>query len=197
MVDFSDDVHIKGATDEELIGNVGPRLMVDALAPNVPSTKVVYESVHVENGGSRSMTVDGSVTPVEFMIGPPAGEIWYIFELGVEISDQGNNTITSFGAINAGLTNGLDIEQHVDSVDYLFVNLKTNLDIVSVFSDHSFRGQANSFLNSTNFYAGKVELRQAVTLVGDDGDEIRFIVNDDLEGLDTLEGIVEYYRVVG
>ena len=75
--------------------------------------------------------------------------------------------------------------------------LKNNLDIVETFTDHYIRGVANSFLNSTNFFSGKVELREPVTLVGDDGDTIDTIVKDNLTGVNILEMTIEGYKVVG
>jgi len=189
---------IEGATDLTEIGNVGDRLKVDANItnqPTIPNDSVIHFNTPFVDGSSNDMTVDGSTTAVEFTAGPGAGEIWYIFEIGLSIEDSGNNTIDRFGAITE-LTNGVLIEQTINSTDYEFENLTTNLDIIESFTDHFIRGQANSFLNAGNFFSGKLELRVPVTLVGDNGDEFKMTVRDDLTGLNTLRGLIEGYRVL-
>lgn len=162
-----------------------------------PPDKVAHLVKKLTNGSSSDMAVNGSTTNVTFDAGPGAGIIWYIFEIGFSIDDSGNNTLGSFGAIATGLTNGLTINQVINSTTYEFTVIKNNLDIVETFTDHYIRGVANSFLNSTNFFSGKVELREPVTLVGDDGDTIDTIVKDNLTGVNVLEMTIEGYKVVG
>jgi hypothetical protein len=161
----------------------------------IPGDKLVHFSEHLLNSSSKDMAVDGSTVNVEFSSGPGTGVIWYINEIGLSIDDNGNNTPSTFGAIS-GLTNGVLIEQQISSTDYEFDNLVTNLDIIAGFTDHFLRGQSNAYLNSANFFSGKVELRQAITLVGDDSDIIKALVRDDLTGLNILEMTIEGFMVV-
>ena len=190
-----DVLQIEGGTDSTTIGNVGDFLKVTSAENPTPAGRIVYFDDSLKNGGSADATVDGSTTPVIFSLGPPAGQKWYVLEFGVVIQDGGNNNPDRYGALSE-LTNGTTFNQYVNSVTYLFKNLKNNLDIVGSFGDHGFRGTSNAFLNSNNFYTGKVELRQPVTLDGDLGDEIRVVVNDNLTGLEFHEFNIEYFRVV-
>jgi hypothetical protein len=142
------------------------------------------------------MDVNGSVTPVVFTIAPPSGVVWYVFELGITIEDSGTNKYNDFGGIAGGLTNGLLIEQVVNSTSYTLTNAQTNKDLVETFSDHFFKGQSTAFINSSNFFTGKVELRTPLTLVGDNSDEIKVTVRDNLTGLNLLRVNLEYMRIV-
>jgi hypothetical protein len=191
----NDDTKIKGGTDGTEIGNIGDRLKTDASISAEPASSIVYAEVNVDNAGSEDMNVNGSVTPVVFTAGPGAGEKWYIFELGVTIEDSGNNTVERYGSIS-GVTNGTLVEQVISGTAYTFTNVLNNLNIVETFTDHSFRGVSNSYLNSPNFFTGKAELRVAVTLDGDNSDVIRVTVRDNLTGLDQHRFSVEYYRVL-
>lgn len=197
-IDEQSAVRIEGASDGTEIGNVNDRLKVDAsFSPSVaPADKVVYQRLFLENTGSNNMAVNGSVTPVVFEYGPPANETWYIDELSFVIDDAGNNTLSYFGAINGGLSNGVLIEQVITSTNYTIVNLKNNLEVVTYFSDHSFRGLANAYLNSVTFYTGKAELRVPITLSGANGDKIQATVRDDLTGVDDLKVGIEYFKII-
>lgn len=188
-------IAIEGGSDGTVIGNVSDFLKVTAAENPTPAGRIVYFDETAKNGGSPELNVDGSVTPATFTVGPPAGQSWYIFEFGISIQDSGSSDTDKYGAL-AALANGVDLIQYVNSVEYTFKVLKTNLDIVEAFSDHGFRGTANAFLNSNNFYTGKTELRQPVTLNGDDSDEIRVVINDDLTGLEFHQFNIEYFRVV-
>lgn len=193
--DENPDIKLRGDSDETLIGNVGDRLKVDAAYSIAPPSKIVHSQTNVLNSGSSSLAVDGSTTPVVFTAGPPSGETWYITELGIVIEDSGNNTVDRYGALTA-LTNGTLIEQVVDSTAYTFSNLFNNIDIVESFTDHSFRGVANAFLNSPNFFTGKVSLKEPVTLVGNNSDVIKVTVRDNVTGLDQHRISIEYFKVL-
>ena len=186
---------IEGDSDGTKIGNVDDNLRVIARFSNAPAGHVVHFSEIALNGGSGDLTVDGSSTPVEFTIGPGAGVTWYIFEFNIIIDDTGNANPDSYGAIASGLTNGLLIEQTIDSTDYEFDTIKTNAQLVQAFGAQAFRGTANAFLNSGNFYSGTRLLREPIRLDGTAGDEIKVTVQDDLSGLTThefsIQGFVE------
>lgn len=81
--------------------------------------RVVYRGKYfiefLRNSGSRQMNVDGSVTPVDFTVGPGTGKKWYIAEALIAIEDSSIN-FTKFGGRSA-LTNGILIKVTENGVE--------------------------------------------------------------------------------
>ena len=127
------------------------------------------------SGGSEDMTVNGSVTPVSFRFAPPAGEIWYVVNTTFLIDDTGINSLTRFGALNS-LTNGVLFRTSINGTVYLMATLQENQDLLGEFPDHTL-SPSGLF---TNLLAGGVEFEIPIKLVGDDGDYIEFLVQDNL-----------------
>jgi hypothetical protein len=165
----------------------------DATAPD---NQVVYFVDHVANGGSTEFAVNGSVTPVVFTAPVPAGQIWYLDELKIYIQDGGNINANAYGGITSGLTNGVLIEFQINSIDYTYFNMKTNLDITDAFPQEGLIGSSSGFLNTNKAFIGTTTFAPKIALTGDDGDLIRVTVRDNLVGLDFHEMSFKYHRII-
>lgn len=202
-----DDVKVKGVdsggVDQEIRATDGDgkwRLCVDTgdTGDDLASTRrVVYAEKYLENGGSDDMTVDGSTTSVDFVVGPPSGQIWVVTNLGITIRDNGANDDSKFGAILGGLTNGLLVSQDIDGTEYDVMAYKNNLDLANGFTTAShFVGVGTGFINDANLFTGNMNFSPGVKLIGADGDQIIGRVRDDLTGLNNLVMRITYWRDV-
>lgn len=140
------------------------------------------------------MSVDGSSTPVTFTLGPGAGEIFYIKFLSFVIYDSSAMGYLDFGAL-AGLTNGIDFKQKLNSVTTTIFNFKNNSEIVSGFSEFPFVGVQGGIINDKNFFNGNFDFDPPLTLTGDDGDELQMVVNDDLTSVTRITALCKYWEV--
>lgn len=184
---------IRGGTDDTQIGNVGDRLKIDGTA--VPSQNYAYITNRALNGGSDSMNVNGSVTPVDFEIAVPSGQTWYLDSLSFLIIDTGSTSPTNFGALSA-LTNGCLLINKIGGVEYNICNLKDNKDITLIFQGGGGSPSGSSWLESTDSYYGELVLNSKVSLNGTNGDKVIFRVRDNLVGIDNLNMIGRFFRVL-
>jgi len=164
--------------------------------PVAPGDIVIHSVTDLMDGVSTSQVVNGSVTPVVFSAGPPAGQVWYVYAIKFLFADGGNAKIDSYAGIASGLTNGLLVEQTVNSVDYELHNLKNNADAVEIFTNNPFAGGNSGFITDSNFYSGVKVMSPQVTLTGDDSDAIKVTVRDNLTGLIAQEMAIGYFRIV-
>lgn len=132
------------------------------------------------------MNIDGSVTPVEFKMVVPAGVRYHINRLCLHISDATAFSSTGYGAVPA-LANGVTLGAY-DASDNLLVDL---------FGGHPLNGNEDYTAVATNpqpldFGAGSVlnmavhfhfDEQYGVMLDLEEGEYLKFTVNDDLTGL--------------
>lgn len=169
------------------------RLVTDNGAPG---KKIALFEVDFEDSvGSSDLLVNGSVTPVVFTVAPPVGEIWFIQTVTWLFDDSGTTNLTDFGAINGGLTNGVLLEERIDSVNHVGANLINNIDIIMIFP-LIFSGASGGVGNSTQLYVGRLGPTTALTLNGDDGDLIRITVRDNVTGLNAFRMGATYMRIL-
>ena len=194
--DFDD--QITGGTDGTIIGNIGDALKVTNQAnPVAPGQQIVHFYEPLLNAGSERMEVNGSVTPVVFSAAPAAGQTWYVIALQLALADSGTSDANDFGSINGGLTNGLLIEQVLNSTNYQVNNVFDNADIVSQFAEFAtFKGSGGQFIRDANFYSGASRFTPVITLVGDNSDKLQITVRDNLSVVDLLEAHLHYWRIV-
>ena len=197
-VSVSDPATGLGAEVKTILGE--KRLLVDTSSaggiPVIPSDPVVYQDVYLLSGGSKDMTVNGSVTPVVFSAGPPAGQRWYVQNLNFIIQDNGAVKASDFGS-QAGLTNGVLFEWQINSVDYELINLMDNADSLAVFTQSGWMGgTASGFVTDANYFNGHFPFRTPGTLIGDDGDVFKVTVRDNLSGLARMAVSIAYWRIV-
>lgn len=148
---------------------------------------IITQVVDLLNGSSKSMKVNGSVTPQEFSYSPGNGTV-EILAIAVALADDAASDWTKFGALT-GLTNGLLLEFVPDgsSATTLMV-IKDNADMAVRFHKVSFGPSLVSALGAllgfggTQFnFIGLLELTSPLSLTGNDA--IRATVRDNLAGL--------------
>lgn len=87
-------------------------------------------SIFLKNDTSANFGVDGSVTPVEFSIGPPAGFNQFVVHRFILFLEDGAGFRAEFfGGLGAALTNGCDFEFVDNGVTYDMLDgspIKTN-----------------------------------------------------------------------
>jgi hypothetical protein len=147
-------------------------------------------------GGGKDMTVNGAGDPVDYTAGPPGGEVWYVTELGLLISDTGTLDITDFGAIPGALLNGLQILFDINSTGYEYVDLHDNCEISLTFGHSGPPQFPTGWLDTRDVYFGFAKLNQPVRLIGDDGDLIIGRVRDNLTGLTALAVSFKAYKII-
>ena len=85
------------------------------------------------DGVTTSLSVNGSVTPVDAFIGPPIIGDLYLTTANILISDSGAIALNKFGSINGGLLNGINFfnESANERLD-ISIALKTNFDFIRI-----------------------------------------------------------------
>ncbi len=187
---------IVGDSDGTLIGNIEDRLKVNIQGGQLPDETITIAAANFENAGSSDMAVDGSSTSVLFTAGPSTtDETWYVTRLSISMSDNGNAAFNDFGAIASGLTNGVLVEQIINSVAYPITLIKNNDELIAGFESR-LRGQGNSFINDSGYINGNTMLTVPLTLNESTSDIMRITIQDDLSGLDLFVARMFYRRVI-
>jgi hypothetical protein len=156
--------------------DVAGNLKVTTIGADIPSDPSAFVLEYLENGGSESMLVNGSVTPVTFSLGPTVtDEQWSIRELLlVFTADDFSFDGASFGP-NAALTNGIDIVVYKDSVATEVFRIFQNEDWLRV------PGRL-PLVNNTGpkDVLGSALVFDGLILSQASGDEVRMTVRDNL-----------------
>jgi len=189
-------VMIGDATTEVDIVNDGThdRLAVDSLVSSINNVPANHFRFIIDNlrttGGSKYMNVDGT-TPVNFDYIVPAGVVFFVQVLSFIMQDVGTNSLAKFGGLTA-LTNGVKIEFHIGGVTYVVGTIKDNAELITTFNTGI--GVENSLFSAT--LAGNITFDSPIRLVGDDGDYVRIIIQDDLDGIGFLESRFQGFEVL-
>lgn len=153
----------------------------------MPSRDYRYRDVRFrESGGSKAMSVNGSVTPVDFFIQPPSGELWIVDYVTLLLIDPGTMSAAVFGSLVGALANGLELIEKVNSVESIYTNVQDNADLAQCFFGGTLSGVSPSggadlgFLDTVDKVTGRMCFDGKVTLDGDDNDQLILRVNDDL-----------------
>lgn len=131
---------------------------------------------YLTNNGTQDMAVDGSVTPVLFSYGPPAGQRLIIGSINVTLKGNLDFDVEKFAYIPA-LTNGVSILQNGTEI----INWKTIRDMTLTFTDYNYLPVAEE----KSIY-GRILFARIVG--GIDGIEIKagntfgLLIQDDLSG---------------
>jgi|FLOH01.1.fsa_nt_gi hypothetical protein len=143
---------------------------------------------HLRNSSdSYEMNVNGSVTPVDFYIAPPAGETWYISRWMMQLIDGKGFEITEFGSSGSALTNGLDALFESDGVQtsLLELTIKSNSDISAVTYDtrlDSYGNSSDALHASWSLY----KTGQMLRLRGSLNEKLVIKIQDNLTSLERL-----------
>lgn len=149
-----------------------------------------------DGSGTTNMNVDGSITPVIFLVKPSVGEIYRIARIIVSVRDTGTIDSGGWGA-NGGspLTNGLvaNVKWNGSVIPLTVESIKSNIDLAAISYDisHNSWGSGDEFVV---FRFTFTKAGQYIRLDGDLGDELQFVVNDDLTYLVQQRISVQGYR---
>lgn len=149
----------------------------------------------LSNGITSDMSVNGSVTPVDFFVQPPVGEIWYISNWMLYLQDAKGFDITTWGS-NGALTNGLGLKVEVDGnvVNQLDFPVKTNGDVARI----AYNMQLYAFGNGDDVLTAKwsfKDMGQLLRLNGATNDKLIVTINDDLTGISNQYIHVQGFKV--
>lgn len=182
-----DEIHTADVISEDGI----KKLWVKATsAPQIIGN--LYEE-YVKNGTSNSLNVNGSVTPVEFIINALPSEDIVVTSMAFAGVDVGIK-LTNFLGLNNALTNGLLIEVKSEDTTFQFQPIKTTYE----FDMHFAVGAGGGFdiigASSGDYMSAKfgpaspfVIKRQGTYLTND---YIKVIVRDNISQVDLLKMIV-------
>lgn len=161
-------------------------------------------------GGDEDLTLDGSTTSIDAYIEAEAGLDIYIKEIKVLIDDNAALNLADFGAISAGLTNGLVpffLNENI-RIDFAERPLLTNFDVLRVGSkspslgsdNTAFRIQGAKGGGSDYSYLGVWDMTNTspgglgVRLRAGSGQRLGVQINDDLTSLVAFEVLCIGYR---
>ncbi len=187
---------LRGNTDGTLIGNVGDRLKTYAYTEINPVSGSVSFYKTLENSGSETMVVNGTLgSPITFSQQPAGSEVWYLSNLNLFIHNNGTPDPDKFAAKAGGLTNGLIIRATVSSVNYDMAKIKNNMHIGTCFGEFpQLIPTTAGWYNNTDTYAGLWSFKNPLRLAV--GDSINAIVQDNLTTINNFKIGIRYYRII-
>lgn len=186
VITGGDDQHIADVVDE----NGVKKLVVKASATSAPLGNIFFEKA--ENGGSSDLTVDGSVTPVEFTIPADATEDKVVSALAFRAVASGI-TIDKFLSLNNPLTNGILIEVKSDDTIFQFEPILTTQDFDFEFAYGPGRSFDIIFASGNDSLVARFgpqnpfTIRSQGTFASDD--YIKVIIRDNLSAIANIEFI--------
>ncbi len=145
------------------------------------------------DGSNEDLSVDGSVTPVEFDIVANTGKIFFISKLTITLQDSSIN-FSKFGGI-AALANGVQIVVKEGGLAErpLGNPLQTNADFNHEGFEVNVQSSNEDLLTARIFV--KNGFQSSVALADADGDYMRITVNDDLTSITKIKILAQGYEV--
>lgn len=153
-----------------------------------PVPTPIYRYLDVNGDGSGNENVNGNYSSAEeiFYIQPPAGQVFRIERMIVNLRDGSGFRADKYGKINNGLVNGIELRIQNDEGTVVNltngINIKTNGDWAGVCYDATLykEGSGDDYLAVRwTFSRAGYPLR----LVGDNNERLELVVNDDLSDL--------------
>lgn len=143
------------------------------------------------NNGSKSMNIDGHITPKTFSYSPGTGNSAEILSLGVLLEATGTDPFNKFGNLTA-LTNGMQLSVTIGGITTVLMTVKDNTDFCTFFSQNNFGSSAIGALNagigfgaSIDVFNGRLEFNNN-QLILTDNDSIQITIQDNLSSIGTL-----------
>lgn len=153
--------------------------------------------------GPFNMAIDGSVTPSIFGLRgqdvlPGGVDLTFdITRILFHCTTEGTVDLSKFGDIAGGITKGLVLRKRDGTYNNIF-NVKTNGEIASIMYDVSIQQATNPAQGQNGFYArltfasqGKIGVAIRLAL----GEDLEFIVQDDLSDITLFEVVAEGHVV--
>lgn len=194
-------VHVN--EDGALLIEVEPSPSLDT--PNHLEPFTAFFTVNGD-GTSASLSVNGSVTPVEAWVSSvPDGDL-YITGANVLIADGGTIALNRFGGIAGGLTNGCDLfYESGRGRQIVATGLKTNFSFIRLGSLSAATGGKTDAYQMSNVDAANndgynpvLDLTrvspQGIRLRQDSFERLGIVINDDLSGVATFNIFITGFK---
>jgi hypothetical protein len=139
------------------------------------------EVVHAD----LSTTAGTLATPISHKCQPESGAIWDLERIILSMTHSSAAADDTFGNL-AALTNGVLIRANVSGQFLTFTNWKTNRDIRLDMYDVDYTDKAGPSLFGTHGRGSFNRIGITVKLIGDNGDYLEALVQDDLTGLSSF-----------
>ncbi len=165
-----------------IVSILGNTITLDKLIDGNYPIGTSIEAVPVE------MNVLGvPATPTLFKVKPPTGQVWHLTRVMITMTHSTSGDMGKFGGIPA-LVYGIQGRVLTAGAYISYTNWKTNAEMARDMYDVTFdsrSGGGGDFGTTGRFTF--TTLGTSLELNGDNGDELQFLVQDDLTGLDTFE----------
>jgi hypothetical protein len=162
----------------------------------------VYPAGSIVASSITNMAIDGSVTPQVFglrgtPVENPLNLVFDITRIIFHCITDGLVDLSKFADIAGGITNGLVLRRRNGEYGNIF-NVKTNSDLAGIMYDFAVEQADNPAQGQNGFYcrltfAGQSKLGVSVRLA--EGEDLEFIVQDDLSSITLLEVVAEGHIV--
>ncbi len=158
----------------------------------LPGREFSYRDPRFLNGADKNMNVLGTLgTPVDFVLGPAPGEIWFVEYITLLLIDPGDMDFNIFGGFVTALTNGFQVLEKVEDDEKIYTTIMDNSDLAQCFFGGNPRlkpsgATDNGFLNEVDIVTGRMEFGANIVLDGNDVDQMIFRVRDDLQAITFL-----------
>lgn len=167
------------------------KLLVKTFSAPVAISDYFFQKA--ENGGSSSLTVNGSTTPVTFTINADSSEDIFLQELRFT-GDDGGIQIDNFMGLNSPLSNGINVVVTSSGNTFEFFPIKATSDFQAHFSWGNGK-DFNSYAGSGNdFVTASFSPLNPIRLVAGTADKAEVTINDNLTQVDNLEFIAFGYK---
>ena len=145
---------------------------------------ILSGTVDGQQGSDNDAAVNGSITPVDFFISPPADTTYEIFAVSLEISDSGAPALSDYGSVAGPLANGTLVFAVMGGVEVpLSAPVKENRDLITL-GPNSSRFEYTASVTVTTYEFNLLETATSGILIqGNKGDSIGFRIADDLSSL--------------
>ena len=162
---------------------------------------VAYDSASYVDFSTKEMNVDGSTTSQTFGIRgaspSPLGITVDITRIIFSCTTSGLVDLSKFADIAGGLTNGLVLRKR-DGSYYNVFNVKTNQELAGLMYDWQPYASANPIQGQDGFvsrltFGGQEKIGVVIRLAP--GDDLEFLVQDDLSGITSFQVMAEGHIV--
>lgn len=172
--------------------------------PDDKIQEIPVSGFFTDSAGNIDARADGSVNPVDFAVTAQEKIDTYIGSISFKIADA-NATLSDFGALNNGLTNGIDLIYSTQETGerVLAGGLKSNFDIIRIcqglpaFSQGVESFRASNVISNSEGYIPVLRIKDNFNLAfglrlrAGTLDKLIIRVNDDITGLDAFD--IFYY----
>ena len=157
-----------------------------------------YTSSDLITIASKSMNVNGSITPQIFSISPSPSQAGDLVRVLFNIQDNADMDFGTFGGINL-LSKGCVLRVLLEDGTYQNItNFKSNGDLITECFDHEFldtNGQGMRGFSSRLTWGGQDNHGVVIPLDGSKGEELQLIVQDNLTGLSSFNMKVQGHAI--